>query len=172
MLNFPYNTLKQDKRAYGIMLLRDQHAGTFAEIAKVYKITAERTAQIYYKIKFKQIRLYIDHISATLGYEDNSQIKKVYESAYDCYRDWFYACAYLEKKYKVLLDEYRGGEPGMPIGFVRNLPPFRPKLSKKTVARVVDMREVEKAAYIAIAKKLHMTPAKARHTYEWFYCRS
>ena len=80
-----------------------------------------------------------------------------------------YACAYLEKKYKDILIEYREGEPGMPPRFIKNMPPFRRKLSKETIARVVELREVEKASFITIAKELRMTRAKARHTYDMFY---
>lgn len=56
----------------------------------------------------------------------------------------------------------------MPAQFLRNIPPFRHRLQKKTIARVIEMR-VEKATYTAIAKELHISPAKAKHTYEWFY---
>ena len=109
------------------------------------------------------------HIASVLGYESASQVENVFRNAYECYRDWTYACAYLEKKYKDILIEYRDGEPGMPIQFIRNMPPFKPKLSKKTVARVIELREVEKASFVTIAKELRMTQAKARHTYEMFY---
>lgn len=67
------------------------------------------------------------------------------------------------------MDEYRVGEPGIPTQFIKSMPPFKPKLSKKTIARVIEMREAEKASYIAIGKKLCMTQEKAKHTYEWFY---
>ncbi len=169
--DLPYSILKQDGRAYEIMLLRDQYANTFADMAKAYEMAVARVAHIYNSMKVKQIRLYIQHIAAALGYEDASKVRQVYQDAYECYQDRAYACAYLEKKYKSILDEYRGGEPGMPVQFVRRMPPFKPKPDKKTIARVIEMREVEKASYTAIAKELRMTPAKARHTYEWFYHR-
>lgn len=57
----------------------------------------------------------------------------------------------------------------MPPRFIKNMPPFRRKLSKETIARVVELREVEKASFITIAKELRMTRAKARHTYDMFY---
>ena len=57
----------------------------------------------------------------------------------------------------------------MPIRFIKSMPPFKAELSKKTVARVVEMREVEKAPYATIAKELRMTRAKAKRTYEMFY---
>lgn len=165
----PYSTLKQDERAYEIMLLRDQYNNTFTDIAKKNEISAQRAKQIYHNIKIKQIRLYINYISLTLGHDNTLQIRKVYNNAYECYQDWTYAGAYLEKKYKNILNEYRTGEPGMPIQFIKSMPPFKPKLSKKTVARVIEMREVEKASYIAIGKELRMTKEKVKHTYEWFY---
>lgn len=167
--NPPYSTLKQDERAYEILLLRDQHDNTFTDIAKEYGITVARVSQIYSRIKVKQIRLYIHHIAAVLGHEDTSQVKKVYDKASECYQDRTFACAYLEKKYKAILDEYRAGEPGMPSQFVRGMPPFRPKLSQKTIARVIEMREVQKASYETISNELFLTRAKAKHTYEWFY---
>ena len=167
--DIPYSILKQDERAYEIMLLRDQHANTFTDIARECEISVARVVQIYNKLKIKQTRLYINHIAVVLGHESTSQVRKVYNDAYECYQEWSYACAYLEKKYKDILTEYRDGEPGMPTQFVKSMPPFKPKLSKKTVARVVEMREVEKASFVAIAKELRMTQAKARCTYEWFY---
>lgn len=169
MKDIPYSELNQDKRAYKIMLLRDQHGNTFADIAKEFEISAGRAIQIYKKLKLKQIRLYINHIAAVLGYESTLQVKNVFDNAYECYQDRTYACAYLEKKYKDILIEYRDGEPGMPTQFIRNMPPFKPKLSQKTVARVIELRDVEKASFVTIAKELRMTKAKAKHTYEMFY---
>ncbi len=80
-----------------------------------------------------------------------------------------HACAYLEKKDKAILIECRDGEPDIPTQFIKNMPPFKPKLSKKTIARVVELREVEKASFVTIAKKWRMTQAKAKRTYEMFY---
>lgn len=167
--DIPYSLLKQDERAYEIMLLRDQDDNKFTDIAKEYEISAQRIKQLYHNIKIKQKRLYINHIALVLGHENDTQIKRVYDDAYECYHEWTYACAYLEKKYKNILDEYRAGEPGMPTQFIKSMPPFKIKLSREIVARVIAMREVEKASYIAIGKELHMTQEKARHTYEWFY---
>ena len=152
MKDIPYSELNQDKRAYKIMLLRDQHGNTFADIAKEFEISAGRAIQIYKKLKLKQIRLYTNHIAAVLGYESTLQVKNVFDNAYECYQDRTYACAYLEKKYKDILIEYRDGEPGMPTQFIRNMPPFKPKLSQKTVARVIELRDVEKASFVTIAK--------------------
>ena len=151
------------------MLLRDQHGNTFADIAKEFELSVSRVTQIYNKLKLKQIRLYINHIAAALGYESISQVENVFYEAYECYQDKAYACAYLEKRYKDILIQYRDGEPGMPEQFIRNMPPFKPKLSKKTVARVVELRDVKKAPFVTIAKELRMTQAKAKRTYEMFY---
>lgn len=169
MKDYPYNILKQDVPSYEILLHRDQHGKTFADIARACELPAARVVQKYYKIKMQQIRLYIQHISVELGHLDTLQIKKVYDNAFACYQDLTFACAYLEKKYPDILTAYRAGEPGMPAWFMKNMPPFRTKLRKKTIVRVVEMREAEKAPYAAIAKELRITPAKAKHTYEWFY---
>lgn len=167
--DIPYSELTQNERAYEILLLRDQYGNTFADIAKEFELSVSRVTQLYNKLKFKQICLYINHIAVVLGHENTSQVKAVFDNAYACYQDRTYACAYLEKKYKDILIEYRDVEPGMPMQFIRNMPPFKPKLSKKTVARVVELRDVEKASFVRIAKELRMTPLKARRTYELFY---
>ena len=83
MKDMPYSELNQDKRAYEIMLLRDQHGNTFTDIAKEFEISPERAIQIYNKLKIKQIRLYINHIAAVLGYESTLQVKNVFDNAYD-----------------------------------------------------------------------------------------
>ena len=167
--DIPYSVLKKDRRAYEIMLLRDQYENTFTDIATEFELSVSRVTQLYYQLKIQQIRLYIHHISIALGYDSTAQIRKVYDEAEECYRDYSYACAYLEKKYQDILTEYRDGEPGMPAQFVKGMPPFKPKLSKKVIARVVEMREVEKASFITIGKELRLTPAKAKRTYEIYY---
>lgn len=167
--DIPYSVLKQDKRAYEIMLLRDQYNNSFTDIAKEFEISTVRAAQIYHKQKFRQKNLYINHVSIALGHGSTSQIRKIFDEAYECYQDTAYACAYFEKKYKGILTEYRGGEPGMPAQFIKAMPPFKPQLSKKTIARIVEMRETEKASFVTIAKELRMTRAKAKRTYEMFY---
>ena len=165
----PYSEVQEDRRAYEMMLLRDQQGKTFTDIAKEYEISAAWAVQKYNRLKIKQTRLYINHIAAVLGHDSASQVEKVFRNIYECYQDMAYACAYLEKKYKDILMEYRDGEPGMPAQFIRDMPPLKPKLSKETVARVIELREVEKASFITIAKELRITQAKARHTYEMFY---
>ncbi|RGX54681.1 hypothetical protein DWV16_12900 [Anaerotruncus sp. AF02-27] len=169
--DIPYSVLKQDARAYDIMLLRDQYGNTFSAIARDYEISAARVTQIYNHLKVKQIRLYINHIAIVSGHSGTSQIRKVFNAAYECYQDLPYACAYLEKKYRDILIEYRGREPGMPQEFIKGMPPFKPRLREEVVARVIEMREVEKASFVAIARELRMTQAKARHTYDMFYHR-
>lgn len=167
--DIPYSVLKQDKRAYEIMLLRDQYNNSFTDIAKEFEISTVRAVQIYHKQKFRQKNLYINHVSIALGHGSTSQIRKIFDEAYECYQDTAYACAYLEKKYKGILTEYRGGEPGMPIQFLRDMPPFKPQLSRRAISRIVEMREDERASFVTIGKELHITRAKAKRTYEMFY---
>ena len=151
--DIPYRVLKEDGRAYEIMLLRDQYNNTFTDIAAEFELSVTRVTQIYFQMKVRQIRLYIHHVSIALGYNSTSQIRKVFNEAKECYQDYTYACAYLEKKYKDILTGYRDGEPGMPAQFVKGMPPFKPKLNKKMIARVVEMREAEKASFVTIGKK-------------------
>lgn len=165
----PYSELKKDKRAYEMMLLRDWDGSTYANIAKEYGITHGRVVLLYNRVKNRQIRFYLIHIANALGHKDTLQIRKIYERAYECYQDKAYACAYLEKRYQKILEEYREGEPGMHPQFMKNMPPFRVKWRRGTIERVIQMREVEKASFPTIARALQMTREKARHTYEWFY---
>lgn len=169
MEDIPYSDLKEDQRAYDMMMLRDQYNVKFADIARNYKISTARVRQIYDTIKVRQARLYIRHISIALGHENMEKIKKVFVAANECYQDWSYACAYLEKKYKKILAQYRDGEPGASKQMIENLPPLKQKMSKETMSRIVEMRENEKATYAAIAKEMRITPEKARHTYNRFY---
>ena len=165
-----YSVLKEDKRAYEILLLRDHYGNTFAAIAREYGISNIRARELYGRIKIKQIRLYIRCIAIALGHESTKEVCNEFSTANECYQDYSYACAYLEKKYKDILEEYRRGEPGSSESFIADMPPLK-KVNKKTASRIVEMREAEKLTFIAIAKKLRITPKKARHTYDMFYHR-
>lgn len=169
MKDIPYSELKKDRRAYDIMVLRDYYNNTFTDIAKDYEMSFIRVRQLYSRTKIKQIRLYIRHISIALGHENTTQVRKVFEIANECYQDYLYACAYLEKEYKDILSEYRAGEPGAPELLIKKLPPLKRRLNKKTISRIIEMRETEKATYDMIAKKFHITPEKAKRTYDLFY---
>lgn len=167
--DIPYSVLKEDKRGSEILTLRDWYGSAFGDIAREYKLSPARVRQIYGKMKLKQIHLYIRHIAVALGHESTAAVGNEFSAANECYQELSYACAYLEKKYKDILDEYRAGEPGMAEQFLESLPPFRRKLRKKTISRIVEMRETEKATFIAIAEKLRITPEKAKHAYDMFY---
>lgn len=169
MKDIPYSRLKEDKRAYDIMILRDQRGSAFSDIAKDYETSPVRTKEIYSRIKMRQIRLYIRHISIALGHENTAKVRKVFEAAYECYHSFPCACAYLEKKYKNILEEYRAGEPGTSKQMIKALPPLKRKFSEEMISRVVEMREAEKAAFTAIGKELDITPEKAKGIYNRFY---
>ena len=169
LTDIPYSELKKDNRAYDIMLLRDQYDNSFSAISEVYEISSERVYRVYCRIKIRQIRLYISHIAFVLGYESTAPILKIYQSAYDFYRDLTFAGAYLEIKFYDILLDYRKGEPGMPRVFLEKLPPFRKEITEEEVEQVVHMRETEHATFKQIAEKLHLTHAKAKRVYELFY---
>ncbi len=170
MLNkIPYNTLKLKPRDYEILLLRDLYDKTYTDIAKEFEISPRRVTQVYYRMKRKQIRLYINHLSIVNGHENVRQFMELYRTVYECYRDDTYAVAYLEKKYKASLAEYRAGEPGMPQQFIKSMPPFKPDFGEKLIKRVIEMREVEKKSYVEIGKELRITRSKAHDEYEMFY---
>lgn len=101
--------------------------------------------------------------------ENTSQMKKVFRDAYECYQSTPYVCAYLEKMYPDILREYRARGAGPAGGVSRSSAALSSEAESKDDRRVVAMREGDKASFAAIGKALRMTPAKARHTYEWFY---
>ena len=164
-----YNTMKDNARSYEIMLLREQHGKSFSDISGDLGLSKARTALLYSSLKYKQIKLYINHISVVLGYDDISQIRNIYCTAYECYQDKAYACAYLEKEYKDILIKYRNGEPGMPEEFLAALPPLTPPLSKENIARIVELKEKKKANFSKIAKEFNITKQKAERTYDTYY---
>ena len=165
----PYSVLKDDKRAYEIMLLRDRSDSSFTDIAKAFSLSPPRIRQLYNRLKIKQTRLYINRISLALGHDDISQVTKVYEQAYECYQNRSCACAYLEKKYKSILTPYRDGEPGMPAKFLKALPPLKTEFTEQEMKRIIEMREAENAPFTEIAKEFHITREKAKHIYDWHY---
>ena len=167
--DIPYSKLQKNERSYKMMLLRDQHRATFAQIAEKYGVSLVRAQQIYRQTKIMQIHLYLNHLAVTLKQSDCLQMQKVYDKAYKSYQDWVCVCAYLEKRYRRILESYRAGEPGMPAAFLKALPPLRPHLTSKEVKRIVKLREEEKMSYRAIGEELRITPAKAKYTYDWFY---
>ena len=169
MEDCPYSVLKDEGRSYELMLLRDQHGNTYSDLAREYGLSPTRVSELYYRIKRRQIKLYITHISVALGNENTSQVWKVCHDAFQSYQDWTDTCAYLEKRYRAILTEYRAGEPGMPDQFLKAIPPLRPKLSKKTIARIIELREAKNASFVAIAEELRITPAKAKEEYDLFY---
>ena len=118
----PYSTLKQDERGYDILLLRDQSGNTFAGIARAYGISAARATQVYSRLKYRQISLYVNHLALVFGHSSTAQIRKICEVAYECYQDFSYVTAYLEQTYPDILAAYRNGEPGMPTEFLEKLP--------------------------------------------------
>lgn len=166
----PYYSLKEDdERAYGFMLLREQFGLTYSYIAEENNLSPERVMQLYCRVKNRQIQLYINQIAFTLGHKDKSKIQNIFDEAYKCYRSRAYACAYMEKKYSDILTEYRHGEPGMPELFLKSIPPFRPKLSKKIFESIIEMRDKDNAAFKDIAKELNISSHKAKSTYDSYY---
>lgn len=167
--DIPYSELKKDKRAYQIMLLRDQYGNTFSDIASVYEISVNRAREIYRKLKFKQVQLYTNHIAFALGHTDTVQMRQEMSLANRFYWDKVYVCAFLEKTYPDILTKYRNGEPGMPEQFLKALPPLRKRLTSKQITLIVEMRETGRVSFPKIAKALRITPEKARHSYENYY---
>ena len=167
--DIPYVLLKQNERAYEIMLLCDQHSNTFSDTAKEFGLSVSRIRQIYNGLKIKQKRLYINHISIVLGYDDCTQVEEIYNQAYEFYQSRTYACAYLEIKYREILAEYRKGEPGMPVEFIDNMPPLRDELTAEETEHIIKMREEKKQSFAETADELHITSEKAEEVYDRHY---
>ena len=122
-------------------------------------------------MKVRQVRLYLRHIAIALGHENTAQVRNVFSTAMECYQNYPYACGYLDKTYGEILEAYRAGEPGTPQEMLEKLPPCPVKLGEKEISRMVTMREEENASFRAIGRAFHITPEKARHTYEMVYHR-
>ena len=162
----PYAALQKNKRAYEIMLLRDQHHATFAQIAEKYGVSLVRAQQIYRKTKIMQIHLYLNHLAATLKQSDCLQMQKVYDKAYKSYQDWVCVCAYLEKRYRRILESYRAGEPGMPAAILKALPPLRPHLTSQEVKRIVKMCIRDSVITVSGASKKEFVDQRISQAYE------
>ncbi len=165
----PYSIIKNDSRAYEIMLLKDIQGCTYVELSKKFQLSAATVTILYSRAKLKQMRLYINRISFALGHEDFDQIRQIASAAFDCYQDRKYVCAYFEKRYNDILTEFRKGEPGLPKEFLENLPPLITKLDSSIITKIVEMRESKKATFKNIAARFNITPAKAHHIYYSYY---
>ena len=78
LTDYPYSLLKENSRSYAVMLLRDQEGRTFQSLAQDLHISPVRARELYCRIKLKQCRLYMQHISVVLGREDTSQMQQGY----------------------------------------------------------------------------------------------
>ena len=169
MKDIPYDTLKEDRQGYEILLLWEQHHRSVSEIARQLHLTPIHVQQQYSKMKVRQVHLYVQHLAFVLGHENTEQVRKVFTVAMECYQNYPCACGYLEKTYPDLLQEYRAGEPGTPRDVLEGLPPCPIHLGDKEISRIVTMREKEGASFQDIGRALQITPEKAQHTYERVY---
>lgn len=169
LTDVPYSNLKANRQDYEIMLLRDLYNNTFADIAKAFAVSVSTASNSYYRIKWKQLRCYINHLAIVNGHESTAMFKKLLRQVYDCYQDCKYVSAYFETKYQEILAEYRDGEPGLREQFLAALPPFKEKWSSHMISRVVELREDKKLAYPQIAQKLKMTSKSAEWIYQHYY---
>ena len=170
MLNdIPYKDIVNKGRKYNVWLLRDVHNNTFGDIAKEYGISVAAIVSDYHKILFWKLRYYVNHLSVMYGYKDTTHFGKIQNNARNCYCGEKYIVAYFEKEYADILNEYRGGEPGMPEQILRDLPPLRNRFSKQTISSVIRLRETNGMTYAAIGKRLHMTKEKAQDLYNRYY---
>lgn len=163
LIDIPYSKLKENERDYEIMLLHDQHDNSYTDIAKEFKISISRVAQLYYKTKLKQLRLYARHLAIVHGHNDTSAFQRM--PLYDCYRDYKYISAYWEKEYAEILKEYRAGEPGHSAEFLAELPPSIKEVSDDMIQRVRNLREDENKTFIEIGREMKMTKEKVRDIY-------
>ena len=169
LVEIPYSEITKDERAYEMMLLRDQYNNTYADIGTEFKVSGERVRAIYEKIKLKQIRLYINHLSIVYGYGNTSYFSNIYYIADKCYLTRRNTAIYFEKEYGDVLTEYRKGEPGIPERFLEELPRLITEVNNETIGRIIYLHEVEKKKFSDIGKEFQLLPAKARDVYDSYY---
>lgn len=167
--DIPYKKIIDTGRKYDVWVLRDVYDNTFSDIAREYSVSVCTVVGDYNKILSLKIKYYVNHLSIVHGYEDTAHFRKIWGSAYDCYRGMKYVVAYFEKEYADTLSEYRNGEPGMPERILRDLPPLRNEFSKRTINSIIRLRETGGMTYAAIGKRLRMTKENAEHLYNGHY---
>ena len=123
------------------------------------------------KINFRKLILEIIKIEIVILPDKNENVIKVFSTAIYFYQNYPYTCGYLDKTYGEILESYRAGEPGTPQEMLEKLLPCPVKLGEEEISCIVTMREEEKASFRAIGREFHITPEKARHTYEMVYHR-
>lgn len=95
MNDLPYNTLKQNTRAYEIMLLRDQHESTFTSIAKKLHITPAKARHTYENFYHKQTVALI---------RDLKEKSKFNERELDIFEYYFTNYKSSKKRYDALME--------------------------------------------------------------------
>lgn len=162
----PYSKLKENERAYAVMLLRDQYDNSYKDIAKESGVSVSRVVGLYHQVKHKQLRLYALHLAIVHGHEDTSAFDSSY--LYDCYGDYKYISAYWEKEYSEILKGYRAGEPGHSDEFLAAMLPPIKEIRDEMVQRIVFLREAKKT-FVEIGHEMKMTKEKTKDTYDRFY---
>lgn len=163
----PYSSIKENERNYKIMLLLDEGTHTSTDVGGMLGMSPPQVQNIYRQMKRKEVRLYCDFLASHANGDANYYAIRL--AAYNCYVDSKCVAAYFEKEYADILAEYRAGEPGMAQEIIDSLPPLREQFSKRTIARVVEMREAEHKTFAAIGKRLRMTDKKAQDLYQHYY---
>lgn len=167
--DIPYTDITHTGCKYDVWLLRDVYDNTFADIAAEYGVSMTTVVNDYNSILYMKMVHYVNHLSIVYGQEDTVYFQEIWNRAYDCYRSTKYVVAYFEKEYADILSEYRNGEPGVSQRILRDLPPLRKRISKRTIHNIVDLRETNGMTYDTIAKKLHITKEKAEELYNHYY---
>lgn len=167
--DIPYEKIKDNGRKYDVWVLRDVYGNTFSDIAREYGISVACVISNYDKIIALKIKYYVNHLSIVHGFENTVHFRKMWHTAYDCYRGLKYVAAYFEKEYADILREYRSGEPGMSKLVLRDLPPLRKEFSKRTISSIIRLRETDGMTYAAIGKRLRMTKETAEGLYNHHY---
>ena len=162
----PYGKLKENERAYEVMLLRDQYDNAYKDIAKGLGVSVGTAVRLYHQAKHKQLRLYALHLAIVHGHKDTSEF--AYMKLYDCYGDFKYVSAYWETEYSEILKAYRAGEPGHSDAFLAAvLPPIK-EIRDEMVQRIVFLREANKT-FVEIGHEMKLTKEKTKDTYDHFY---
>lgn len=164
---YSYNVLKEDPREYAILLRRDQNGAAWKEIAREFGLSPTRVAQIYRKMKLRQIRLYIRHVSIVQGC-GLVQVPKVYNKALEWYQSLACTCAYLEKKYPNILARYRQGDRHA-AGVCRKHAALPAQAGQRRGRKHRSAARGKEGPVYGPCPGAALTPEKAKHAYDGYY---
>lgn len=157
--------IEANKKNYEVLKMREGKGMLFREIAERLHISVGSARERYQRIKLKQISLYVDYIEEVTGEPGwPEKIKKLLTFYYDLVQ----VAAYLESKYKEILDEFRAGEPSTTVDFL----PYR-EISREQQRclenQIVKAKDTDKKTFNKIGEAFGLTVTKTKVLYQNYY---